>query len=116
MNAFNIVITHIPRMFWAGIIGALAACIIEVLIYVFIQKRIKNFFIATYLSTATVVIGHGLPTDYFAFNKAFPDQVWSLTFSNISVNIVVLGFYIVLTSLTFKLINREHYYKSIKAL
>lgn len=108
LEAFNIVITPIPRMFLAGILGAIGAGIIEVSLYAFLQKKIKHFFFSTYISTSTVIIGHGLPTDYFAFNKEFPNQVWSLTISNISVNIAILSIYSLIASLFILLIKKKY--------
>lgn len=107
--SYNIVISPIPRMFWAGIIGAVVAGIIEVLIYATIQKRVKNFFFSSFVATAIVVIGHGIPTDYFAFKKIFPDEVWNLVFANISMNIVILTIYITIASLAMKAIGKDYY-------
>ena len=112
LQAYNIVITPIPRMFWAGIIGSVIAGIIEVLLYAVMQKHIKKFFIASFISTAIVVIGHGLPTDYFAFEKIYPNQVWHLVFANIGMNIVILTVYITIASLVMKAIGKQ-YYRSV---
>ncbi len=67
--------------------------------------------LAAYLSTAIVVIGHGVPTDYFAFNKAFPEQVWSLTAANIAVNLIILGIYIAISSLVMRSLRKEYLHK-----
>ena len=112
VQAFNIVITPIPRMFWAGILGSLIAGILEVVIYAYFQTRIKNFFIATYLSTAIVIIGHGLPTDYFAFIKAFPTQVWSLVISNTTINILILSMYVLISSVLMFYVKEKYSNKS----
>lgn len=109
LAAYNTVITPIPRMFWAGILGAVVAGIIEVLIYATIQKRVKNFFFSSLVATAIVVIGHGVPTDYFAFKEIFPTEVWHLVFANISMNIVILTIYITLASLAMKAIGKQYY-------
>ena len=108
LASYNTVITPIPRMFWAGIIGAIAAGIIEVLIYATIQRKIKNFFFSSLIATAIVVVGHGIPTDYFAFKNIFPEQVWRLVFCNISMNIVILTVYITLASLAMKVIGKKY--------
>ena len=114
--AYNIVISPIPRMFWAGIIGSVVAGIVEVFIYSLLQKKIKTFFIASYLSTAIIVFAHGIPTDYFAFNKAFPNQVWHLVFNNIIMNIVILTAYIIIASTAMKLIGKQYYKKTDEPL
>jgi len=114
LQAYNIVITPIPRMFWAGIIGAIIAGVVEVLIFAILQKHIKKFFIATFCSTIIVVIGHGIPTDYFAFEKIFPNQVWHLVFANISMNIVILTIYTTVAALIMKVIGKQ-YYRNVDA-
>lgn len=108
LQAFTAVINPIPRMFWAGILGAVAAGIIEVLIYALLQEKIKNFFLSTYIATSIVIIGHGLPTDYFAFSEEFPDQVWSLVIANNSINIAILSIYIFIASFFIFLIKKNH--------
>lgn len=114
LQAYNTVITPIPRMFWAGIIGSVVAGIVEVLLYALMQNRIKNFFIASFISTAIVVLGHGIPTDYFAFEKIFPHQVWHLVMANIGMNIVILSIYTTLAFIAMKLIGKN-YYQSVDA-
>ncbi len=114
LQAFNTVITPIPRMFSARILGAIAAGIVEVCLYALLQRKIKNFFFSTYIATSIVIIGHGLPTDYFAFNKAFPDQVWSLVIANNSINIAILSIYILIASFFMFLIKKKMQYNLTK--
>lgn len=109
LYAYNIVITPIPRMFWAGIIGSVIAGILEVLIYALLQKRVKYFFLASFVSTVIVVIAHGVPTDYFAFKKIFPTEYWQLVISNIEMNIIILTIYIAIASLAMKAIGKQYY-------
>lgn len=107
LQAFDTIINPIPRMFWAGILGAIAAGIIEIFLYALLQKKFKNFFFSTYMATSIVIFGHGIPTDYFAFNKTFPDKVWSLVITNNSINIAVLSIYISIASIFMFLIKKK---------
>jgi uncharacterized PurR-regulated membrane protein YhhQ (DUF165 family) len=107
LQAFNTVITPIPRLFWAGILGAISAGIIEVVIFSFLLRKIRNFFFSTYIATSIVIIGHGVPTDYFAFSTAFPDQAWSLVIANNSINITILSIYILIASFFIFLIRKN---------
>ncbi len=85
LNAFLIVVSPLPRLFWSGILGAILAGITEVLLYAFLQNKIKSFFLASVTSTILILLAHDLATDYMAFYKIFPSSYWRLTFANFSI-------------------------------
>lgn len=72
LPAFNTVIFPMPRLFWGGIIGSILGGIVDVFLFSFIQKRIKSFFISSYLSTILILLAHNVPTDYFSLKTFSP--------------------------------------------
>ena len=93
LHAFNVVISPLPRLFWAGVAGALIAGIAEILIYAFFQKRIRSFFITSFISTAIILLAHNVPTEYIAFRKVFPQEWIYILFSNFLFSISLLLIY-----------------------
>ena len=85
IESYNHLFNGLPILFWSGILGAIAAGIIEVLFYSFVQKRVKSFFVSSYFSTIIVVLVHNAVTEYFTINKAFPGIYPKILFINISI-------------------------------
>jgi uncharacterized PurR-regulated membrane protein YhhQ (DUF165 family) len=91
MGAYNSIITPMPRLFWAGIIGSITAGIVEVLIFGFLQQKIKSFFLASVSATLFILLAHNIPTDYIALHKLFPHiylQLILLNFSICSISVI----------------------------
>ena len=120
-HSYNTVISSFPRLFWSGILGAIIAGVVEVTIFAFIQKRIRNFGIASGISTIIILSAHNIPTDYFAFKDLYPNKVTQLVGMNFLVNIISLLVYITLGQISLKLIQKSsdkaysvHNFKRIK--
>ncbi len=85
-NAYLSIVSPMPRLFWSGIIGAILSGIVEVLIYAFLQNKIKSFFISSVSATILIMLAHNLPTDYLTFHKLYPNIYMHLIIFNFSVN------------------------------
>ena len=102
LHAFNIVMSPIPRMFWAGIIGSIVAGIIEVFVYAFLQKRIKSFFVSSFLATVIILLAHNVPTDIVAYKKAFPNISMQIVATNFTMNCIFLVLFTSINSIVLR--------------
>lgn len=86
----NLILEQFPRLFWSGIFGALIAGIVEISIYSFLQRKIKNFMVASLISTLIIMLAHNVPTDYFAFKPLYPERVKSIVAMNFAISACLL--------------------------
>jgi len=104
--SLNMTLSLLPRLFWSGIVGAIIAGIVEVTIYAFLQGKIKNFILASGISTIVILLAHNVPTEYFALKTLYSDNITEILIANFIVGVMVL---LVCTTLGFfalKLIDR----------
>lgn len=107
LNAFTTILSPLPRMFWAGILGAIIAGTMEVLIYSFLQTKFKSFIFTSFISTSIVLLFHDVPTDIIAFKKIFPDQYLMIAVDNFIVILSILFAYTLVGSFLLKFMNQR---------
>lgn len=95
--------SHLPRLFWGGILGGIAAGFIEVTLYAFVQSKTNNFFKASGISTMLVILAHNIPLQYIAFKKMFPDRFYEILFTSFTLNCISLMLYSFIGFLLIKL-------------
>ena len=106
LAAYNTVFESLPRLYWSGIVSAIITSIVEVLIYVFLQKRIKTFFVASMISTVTMLLIHNVPTDIFAF---YGKPHWkTMVVANFITCISTLFIYTSLANFFLRRIDKSH--------
>lgn len=89
-TAYSMVTNPLVALFWGDLFGSVVAGITDILIFASLQKRIKNFFISSFLSTCVVVISHNIPTNYFALRHVFPDKYWQITLINCALAMLAI--------------------------
>lgn len=107
LAAYNLIIAPLPRFFWAGILGSLIAGIVEVIVYSFLQKRIKNFFVSSFLATIFILCAHDLPTNYIGLKKQFPLDYQHLMFVNFAMDVFSLLIFTSVIALILKFSSKK---------
>ena len=102
-QAFNIVFSPLPRLYWAGILGDIITSIVEVFIYYFFQKHIKSFILASFVSITIMLLCHNVPTDLISFSKIFPHTYLRVVLANFLTGLVVLAVYCCIGGVLLKL-------------
>ncbi len=82
LAAFTTIVGPMPMLFWAGLLGSTVVGVIDIFLFVFFQRRLKNFLPASFLTTLIVLILHNIPTYYFSMRHMFPDAYIQMFFVN----------------------------------
>lgn len=96
--------SHMPRLFWGGIIGALFSGFVEVTLYSFFQRKTKNFFKASGISTMIVIFAHNVSADYFSFKDILHEQLFSVIMATFVVCCVSLVMFSLIGHFALKII------------
>ena len=80
LAAFTTVIHPMPMLFWAGLLGSIVVGVVDIFLFMFFQKRFKNFLSASFLTTVIVLVVHNFTTNYFSMRHVFPDTYLQMFF------------------------------------
>lgn len=82
------------KLYYYGVIASAVASIFEVIIFSFLYKKIKIFFISTVISIVLIITVHNLITDYYTLSSE--KDVWQIVLHNWMMNISFMLIYILL--------------------
>ena len=100
---FNSVINPIVNLYWAGLLGGLAAGVCDVYVFTKLKAYFKNsFFLRAVISSILAIIVYTLITDYFSFKHHFPQHLDSIITTNTISNISFAIIYCFISSLLIK--------------
>ena len=107
VNAFG---SRMWSLFYHGAAAATIAAIIEILLFVFIFKKSRNFIISTVTSVAITLIFHNIINDYQML-KHEPD-VWRIIIDNWIMNVIIIFIYAcIISAIRYTLSALESYRK-----
>ena len=107
LHAYQIVISPLPRLWWGGIIGAVVAGVVEVIIFSFLQKKFTSFFLSSFISTIIILLAHNVPTEAYAFSKVYPHTWETIVATNFIAGVAMLSVYTFIANLSLKFMNRK---------
>lgn len=99
--AVNVVGIQMWPLYYHGVIATSVAALSEALIFSFVYKKIKSFFISTISSITIILVIHNLITDY-PMLKHEPD-VWHIIINNWLMNISFMTIYTLIIILGIKI-------------
>lgn len=103
-NAVNQLGSQFWQLYYHGVIAALTAAILEVLIFSFIFRKSRNFFISTIASVIIVLLAHNTIADY-PLLKSDPNAL-TIIFNGIGMNVSVMAIYAALISVVLLIVKR----------
>ncbi|MEN9390781.1 MAG: hypothetical protein RL017_78 [Pseudomonadota bacterium] len=110
-NAINQLGPEFWQLYYHGVIAAITAAIIEVIIFSFIFKKSNNFFISTISSVIIILFAHNTITDY-PLLKSDP-HAWRIILNGLGMNISVMAIYAAIITIILGIL-KKYNLKKIK--
>ena len=105
-NGVHYISQDIWALFYHGFLGSISAYILEILLFLFIFKRFKKYWISTVLSVTITMFAHHLICDYPVFARQSNHPLY-LTLSNYLLSVSLLISYILALVILEKLLRNN---------
>jgi len=105
-NAVNVLGNLVWPLWYHGVIASTVTAIVELMLFMFIFKKLKNFFLSTIISITVTLVTHNLINDYGVLKN--DPHVWHVIVGNLSVNLSIMVLYTAVIALMMKMKLRKY--------